>query len=68
MCDKSPFAASYEFILSMPTGFALNQIYIFKVVQHAKAWTHFNFQVSYDRGLHYGFNSIKVIFQPMAFR
>jgi hypothetical protein len=43
MCDKSPSPSSSKFIQSMPIGYALDQIYIFKVVQHVKAWTYVKF-------------------------
>jgi hypothetical protein len=46
MYDKSTSSSSSRFIPSMPTSSALGQIYIFKVVQHPKFWTHVDFLVS----------------------
>ena len=36
MCDKNPSPASFGFIMRMPTCPVLDQLSIFKVVQHAE--------------------------------
>jgi hypothetical protein len=46
MCDKSSSPINSGFISSMPIYYALSQICIFEVVQHAEVWTYVNFLVS----------------------
>ena len=44
--DKSHSLSSFVFIMRMLICPVLDEVCIFKVVQHAEVWTHVNFLVS----------------------